>query len=193
MSKDKGKRTVKEEETTLFKELEIKGFTEAEVKLLTDLFSVLANDKRLDILRTTIAENVTRLKDLAKELGEKNSAQIALHAKKLYDAGLLKKEGKSLKETSEYVPTIAKETYVFLRIALIYARMLQSRQTELELERLKVNAEAASERLAESPILASTLSFSEIPTQYDESLRVAHKSFGELVSLFAKIVNTKEL
>ncbi len=173
--------------------ISIANFSEDDVRILTNLFSVLANEKRLDILKTTIAEDITRLKDLAKELGEKNSAQIALHAKKLFDAGLLKKEGASLRDSREYVPTIVDETYVFLRIALKYAQILNSRRTELELQQLKANAEAASERLAESPILAGTVSFSDISTKYDDSLKLAHEEFLDLVSKFAKMVNLKEI
>ncbi|MFX1519128.1 MAG: hypothetical protein ACFFCD_04335 [Promethearchaeota archaeon] len=183
----------KEEKKSLFTGLDITSFTEDDVRLLTDLFSVLANDKRLDILKTTIADQVTRLKDLAKELGEKNSAQIALHAKKLYEAGLLKKEGLSLRDSREYVPTIAEETYIFLRIALKYAQIVNSRRTELELAQLKANAEAASERLAESPILAGTISFSDIAPQYEDSLNLARETFNDLVAQFAKLINIKEL
>ena len=195
MSKDNKKdaRMAKKEKKSLFTGLDITSFTEDDVRLLTDLFSVLANDKRLDILKTTIGDQITRLKDLAKQLGEKNSAQIALHAKKLYDAGLLKKEGASLRDSREYVPTIAEETYIFLRIALKYAQILNSRRTELELAQLKANAEAASERLADSPILAGTISFSEIPTQYEDSLNLAHDTFEDLVTQFAKLINIKEL
>ena len=200
MSRERKKRkTVKKdakmtkEEKSLFSGLDISTFTKYEMRLLTDLFSVLANNKRLDILRTTISDKITRLKDLAKQLGEKNSAQIALHAKKLHDAGLLKKEGASLRDSRKYVPTIADETYIFLRIALKYAQILQSRQTELELAKLKANAEAASERLADSPILSPTISFSDIPTQYNESLQLAHDTFEDLVTKFAKMINIKEL
>jgi len=200
MSRERKKRkTVKKdakmtkEEKSLFSGLDISTFTKYEMRLLTDLFGVLANNKRLDILRTTIYDKITRLKDLAKQLGEKNSAQIALHAKKLHDAGLLKKEGASLRDSRKYVPTIADETYIFLRIALKYAQILQSRQTELELAKLKANAEAASERLADSPILSPTISFSDIPTQYNESLQLAHDTFEDLVTKFAKMINIKEL
>ena len=200
MSRERKKRkTVKKdakmtkEEKSLFSGLDISTFTKDEMRLLTDLFGVLANNKRLDILRTTISDKITRLKDLAKQLGEKNSAQIALHAKKLHDAGLLKKEGASLRDSREYVPTIADETYIFLRIALKYAQILQSRQTELELAKLKANAEAASKRLADSPILSPTISFSDIPTQYNESLQLAHDTFEDLVTKFAKMINIKEL
>jgi len=200
MSRERKKRkTVKKdakmtkEEKSLFSGLDISTFTKYEMRLLTDLFGVLANNKRLDILRATISDKITRLKDLAKQLGEKNSAQIALHAKKLHDAGLLKKEGASLRDSREYVPTIADETYIFLRIALKYAQILQSRQTELELAKLKANAEAASERLADSPILSPTISFSDIPTQYNESLQLAHDTFEDLVTKFAKMINIKEL
>lgn len=200
MSRERKKRkTVKKdakmtkEEKSLFSGLDISTFTKDEMRLLTDLFGVLANNKRLDILKTTISDKITRLKDLAKQLGEKNSAQIALHAKKLHDAGLLKKEGASLRDSREYVPTIADETYIFLRIALKYAQILQSRQTELELAKLKANAEAASERLADSPILSPTISFSDIPTQYNESLQLAHDTFEDLVTKFAKMINIKEL
>lgn len=200
MSRERKKRkTVKKdakmtkEEKSLFSGLDISTFTKYEMRLLTDLFGVLANNKRLDILRTTISDKITRLKDLAKQLGEKNSAQIALHAKKLHDAGLLKKEGASLRDSRKYVPTIADETYIFLRIALKYAQILQSRQTELELAKLKANAEAASKRLADSPILSPTISFSDIPTQYNESLQLAHDTFEDLVTKFAKMINIKEL
>ena len=169
------------------------NFSEDDVRILTSLFSVLANEKRLDILKTTIAEDITRLKDLAKELGEKNSAQIALHAKKLFDAGLLKKEGASLRDSREYVPTIIDETYVFLRIALKYAQIVNSRRTELELQKLKANAEAASERLAESPAIAGTVSFSDDLIKYDDSIKLAHNEFLDLVSQFSKMVNLKEI
>jgi len=173
--------------------ISISNFSEDDVRILTSLFSVLANEKRLDILKTTIAEDITRLKDLAKELGEKNSAQIALHAKKLFDAGLLKKEGASLRDSREYVPTIVDETYVFLRIALKYAQIVNSRRTELELQQLKANAEAASERLADSPILAGTVSFSDMSAQWDDPLKLAHEEFKDLVSQFSKMINVKEI
>ena len=193
----KDKEMAKKEEKSLFTGLEISKFTKDELRILTELFNVLSNDKRLDILRATISDQVTRLKDLAKQLGETSSAQIALHAKKLHDAGLLKKEGASLRDSREYVPTIAEETYIFLRIALKYAQILQSKQTELELQQLKANSEAASERLADrladSPILAPTLSFSDIPAQIDEPLQLAHAAFNDLVTKFAKMINIKEL
>ncbi|WP_287586841.1 hypothetical protein [Candidatus Borrarchaeum sp.] len=173
--------------------ISISNFSDDDVRILTSLFSVLANEKRLDILKTTIAEDITRLKDLATELGEKNSAQIALHAKKLFDAGLLKKEGASLRDSREYVPTIIDETYVFLRIALKYAQILNSRRTELELQQLKANAEAANKTLAESPALAGTVSFSDISTKFDDSLELAHEEFNNLVSQFSKMINLKEI
>jgi DNA-binding transcriptional ArsR family regulator len=173
--------------------INILNFTEDDVRILTNLFSVLANEKRLDILKTTIAEDITRLKDLAKELGEKNSAQIALHAKKLFDAGLLKKEGASLRDSREYVPTIIDETYIFLRVALKYAQILNARQTELELEHLKANAEAASERLAGSPTISGTVSFSDDLIKYNDSIKLAREEYKDLVSKFSKMINVTEI
>lgn len=183
-------------------EISISNFSADDVQILTNLFSVLANDKRLDILKTTITEkeededtgeskSITRLKDLAKRLGEKNSAQIALHAKKLHDAGLLKKEGASLRDSREYVPTIAKETYIFLRIALKYAQILNSRRTELELEQIKELSQP-SEHLAKSQIV-SAVAFSDISAQWEDSLKLAHEEFKELVSQFSKMINVDEI
>ncbi len=179
-------------ESSLFKDLKMSGFSEEEIEALSGLFSVLANDKRLDILEAAIVNKTTRLKDLADELGEKNSAQIALHAKKLHDAGLLKKEGASLRDSRAYVPTIAKETYAFLKLASRYAAIVNACLTELQLGELKTNAELAEHRIASSP-LAAVVSFSELPTQYEAPLNAARELFRKSVKDFAKLINITEL
>lgn len=176
-----------------FTELNMESFTKDDLTALNDLFNVLASDKRLDMLKTIIFDTTTRLKDIANKLGERNSAQVALHAKKLYDVGLLKKEGASLRDSREYLPTIPEETYIFLRLSLLYAKILRSRKAELELEKLKEVAEAANETLAISPIRVTASKLSRIPAQYETSLKLAHEVFQKLVNQFTKIVDIDEI
>jgi len=198
MSKDEEKQELNLKKATKsnipsFTELEMKSFTEDDLNTLNELFSVLSSDKRLAILRTTVFDRTTRLKDLAKKLGGRNSAQIALHAKKLHDSGFLRKEGTSLRDSREYIPTIPEVTYIFLRLALIYTKILQSRRTELKLAKLKEVAETAKETFETSPIQATTAKLSRIPAQYEESIKLAHTTFQKLVKQFIKIINIDEL
>jgi hypothetical protein len=198
MSKDEEKQELnqkkaKEANIPSFTELKMKSFTEDDLSALNELFSVLSSDKRIAILRTTVFDRTTRLKDLAKKLGGRNSAQIALHAKKLHDSGFLRKEGTSLRDSREYIPTIPEVTYIFLRLALIYTKILQSKRTELKLEQLKEVAETAKETFETSPIQATTAKLSRIPAQYEESIKLAHTAFQKLVKQFTKTININEL
>ncbi len=198
MSKDKKKKkfiqkTEKEGSSSSFIGLKVESFTKEDLDTLNDLFSILASDKRLSILDTTISDSATRLKDIAKEFGLKSSAQVALHAKKLLDAGLLIKKGESLRDSREYLPTIPEETYIFLRLALIYTKILQSRKVELELEQLKDVAEAAHEKLLTSPIRTTTAKLSRIPAQYEESIKLAQENSQKLSKKFTKIINVKKI
>jgi hypothetical protein len=198
MSKDKEKqesnqKMTKENNNPLFAELQMKSLAEDDLNDLNDLFGVLASTKRLAILKTTVFDSRTRLKDLANELGGGNSAQIALHAKKLHDSGFLRKEGASLRDSRAYIPTIPELTYIFLRLALLYSKILQSRRAEIQLEKLKEVAEAAKETFETSPIHATTAKLSGIPAQYENSLKLAHAAFQKLVRQFAKIVDVTEL
>jgi len=198
MSKDEEKQELnqkkaKEGNIPSFTELKMKSFTKDDLSALNELFSVLSSDKRIAILKTTVFDRTARLKDLAKKLGGRNSAQIALHAKKLHDSGFLRKEGTSLRDSREYIPTIPEVTYIFLRLALIYTKILQSRRTELKLKKLKEVAETAKETFETSPIQATTAKLSRIPAQYEESIKLAHTAFQKLVTQFTKIVNIDEL
>ncbi len=183
----------KEGRTPLFAGLNMNPFTEDDLNALSNLFGVLASDKRLAILKTTVFNSATRLKDLANELGRRNSAQIAIHTKKLHDSGFLRKEGASLRDSREYIPSIPEVTYVFLRLALLYTKILQSRRTELKLEKLKEVAETAKETFETSPIQATAAKLSRIPAQYEESIKLAHTVFQKLVKQFTKIVDIDEL
>jgi hypothetical protein len=145
------------------------------------------------MVKTIIFDTTTRLKDIAKKLGEKNSAQVALHAKKLYNVGLLKKEGASLRDSREYLPTIPEETYIFLRLSLLYTQILRSRKAELELEKLNDVAETANETLAISPMRITASKLSWIPAQYETSLKLAHEVFQKLVNQFKKIIDVNEI
>jgi hypothetical protein len=176
-----------------FTGLNMESFTKEDLIALNDLFSVLASDKRLDMVKTIIFDTTTRLKDIAKKLGEKNSAQVALHAKKLYNVGLLKKEGASLRDSREYLPTIPEETYIFLRLSLLYTQILRSRKAELELEKLNDVAETANETLAISPMRITASKLSWIPAQYETSLKLAHEVFQKLVNQFKKIIDVNEI
>jgi len=198
MSKDKKKKEIKDKKekegsSSSFIGLKIESFTKEDLTILNDLFSILASDKRLSMLDTTISDNATRLKDIANEFGLKSSAQVALHAKKLLEAGLLIKKGASLRDSREYLPTIPEETYIFLRLALIYTKILQSRKAELELEELKDAAEVAHEKLLTSPIRTTTAKLSRIPAQYEESLKLAQENFQKLSKKFTKIINVKKI
>ncbi len=192
-NQESNQKKAKEGSTLLFAGLNMISFAEDDINALCDLFSVLASDKRLAILKTTVFDSATRLKDLANELGRRNSAQIAIHAKKLHDSGFLRKEGTSLRDSREYIPTIPEVTYIFLRLALIYTKILQSRRTELKLEKLKEVAETAKETFETSPIQATTVKLSRIPAQYEESIKLAHTAFQKLVKQFTKIINIDEL
>jgi hypothetical protein len=191
--KELNQKKAKEVNTPLFTGLNMKSFTEDDLNSLNDLFNVLASDKRLAILETTVFNSATRLKDLASKLGGRNSAQIAIHAKKLHDSGFLRKEGASLRDSREYIPTIPEVTYIFLRLSLIYTKILQSRRTELKLEKLKEVAETAKEAFETSPIQATTVKLSRIPAQYEESIKLAHTAFQKLLKQFTKIINLVEL
>ena len=186
-------KKAKKGDNSSFTGLSMDSLTKDDLTALNDLFSVLASDKRLDMLKTILFDTTTRLKDIANKLGEKNSAQVALHAKKLYDVGLLKKEGASLRDSREYLPTIPEETNIFLRLSLLYAKILQSRKVELELEKLKEVAETANETLSISPIRMTASKLSRIPAQYEASLKLAHEVFKKLVNQFKKIVDVNEI
>ncbi|MFX1518701.1 MAG: hypothetical protein ACFFCD_02090 [Promethearchaeota archaeon] len=198
MSNDKESRESNQKKTNdasspSFTGLKMASFTNEDLNVLYDLFSVLASDKRLDILKATISDSNTRLKDIANEFGLKSSSQVALHAKKLLDAGLLIKKGESLKDSREYLPAILEETYIFLRLALMYVKLLKSRKAELELEKLKEVTETAHEKLSTSSIRTTTAKLSRIPAQYEASLNLARENSQKMAKKFAEIVNVTEI
>jgi len=166
-------------------------FSSEDLKILEDVFTILSNLKRLDILHRILYSNgYYQLKQLADDMGEKSSSQIALHIRKLHHAGFLAKMGVS-KKNRQYGPMCPEVTLIFLRVAILFCRIIKARQIEMELEVLKAGAEETSGRISLSS-LGDEITFG-FPIEYDIGLKSARESFQSIKRQFMNVINIEVL
>ncbi len=172
----------------MFEGLKLRSFTKKELQSLKELFCLLGSDKRLNILSQFIAVDSTSIP----EVSTKNiDTKTVMHVKKLSEYGLLEREDD---DTNVYRPLASDETYIFLRIALLFDSIIRIRSAEQKIISLKTDAERVCEKIATSPIVKKVITSLKPPhVTYNDSLEKIHEIHQAFMKRYTQLINVREL